>query len=200
MKYFLFDIGHVLVNFDFQELYRVHSDHSGRPMAPFSARDLEMRDAVERGIISDEEWVDYLNESKGLSWSVDELVSIWAGLFSINETGYGLFKSAVESDVAVYTLSNLAPHHMKALQRNWADLFDGTDGLFLSYQIGVRKPSPEIFHHVLEQLGAKGEQCFFIDDMLENIEAARAVGINAHHFIPENHAAVLTAAAEFSRC
>jgi len=60
VKYFLFDIGRVLVDFDFEELYCIHSKYSGRPVAPFSDRDLEMRDAVETGRISDAEWVGYL--------------------------------------------------------------------------------------------------------------------------------------------
>ena len=71
------------------------------------------------------------------------------------------------------------------------------DRLFLSYQIGVRKPHPDIYRHALNQLGTKGEQCFFIDDLPENVEAARAAGIHAYQFIPENHAAIQHAATEF---
>ncbi len=197
MKYFLFDIGNVLVDFDFNALYRIHSEHSGRPMAPFSDRDLEMRDAVETGRISDAEWVEYLNETKGFSWSLDDLVDVWSRLFSVNETGYGLFRSAATAGVSVYTLSNIAKHHMDAIENNWNGFFDGADGLFLSYQIGVRKPHPDIFRHALDQLGAEGGQCFFIDDIPENIEVARAVGIQAHQFIPENHVAIREAANEF---
>ncbi len=198
MKYFLFDIGHVLVNFDFQELYKIHSAHSGRPIVPFSDHDLEMRDAVESGRISDAEWVAYLNETKGLSWSLDDLVGIWSGLFTKNETGYGLFKEAQQAaGVSVHTLSNLAKHHRDAIERNWNGFFDGADSLFLSYEIGVRKPHPDIYRHALNELGVSGEDCFFIDDLAENIEAAREAGINAHYFIPENHAAIRKAVADF---
>ena len=198
MKYFLFDIGNVLVNFDFNELYRVHSDHSGRPVVPFSDADLEMRDAVERGLISDAEWVEYINGARGLSWSEDDLVKVWSELFSVNETGRALFDQAqATAGVSVHTLSNIAKHHMDAIESNWSGFFDGADSLFLSYKIGVRKPKPGIYRHALEQLGVDGAQCFFIDDMSENVEAARAVGINAHRFVPENHAAIRDAALVF---
>ena len=198
MKYFLFDIGNVLVDFDFQELYRIHSEASGKPIAPFSDCDLEMRDAVETGRISDAQWLAYLNETKGLSWSLDDLVGVWSTLFTKNETGYGLFKEAQQAvGVSVHVLSNIAKHHRDAIESNWNGFFDGADGLFLSYQIGVRKPHPDIFRHALDQLGAEGGQCFFIDDLPENIEVARSVGIQAHQFIPKTHTAIREAANDF---
>ncbi len=198
MKYFLFDIGNVLVDFDFQELYQIHSEHSGRSISPFSGHDLEMRDAVETGRISDAQWLAYLNETKGLSWSLDDLVGVWSTLFTKNETGYGLFKEAQQAvGVSVHVLSNIAKHHRDAIESNWNGFFEGADSLFLSYEIGLRKPSPEIYCHALNELGVSGEDCFFIDDLAENIEAAREAGINAHHFIPENHAAIRDAVADF---
>ncbi len=196
MKTILFDIGNVLVDFDFQQLYEVHSKHSGRPLVPFSEQDLERRDAVERGLICDAEWVDYLNANKGFSWSVEDLVDVWSELFTINETGYGLFRAAIEAEAQVYTLSNIARHHIDAIENNWDGFFDGATGLFLSYQIGVRKPHPDIYRHALDQLGVSGGECLFLDDLPENIEAARSVGINAMQFVPENHAAIRDAVAE----
>lgn len=195
MKTILFDIGNVLVDFDFHQLFEMHSKHSGRPLVPFSEQDLARRDEVEKGLISDSEWVEYLNENKGLSWSVEDLIGIWSELFSINETGYGLFRSAIESDANVYTLSNIAKHHIDAIESNWNGFFDGATGIFLSYQIGVRKPHPDIYRHALDQLGIPGAECLFIDDLPKNIEAARSVGINAMQFVPENHAAIRDAVA-----
>jgi putative hydrolase of the HAD superfamily len=198
MKYFLFDIGNVLVNFDFQELYRLHAAHSGNPISPFSEQDLERRDAVESGRISDQEWLDYINQAKGLSWSIEDLVGIWAGMFSINSTARNLLiKAQQTSGVSVHTLSNIAKHHIDAIESNWSGFFDGADRLFLSYQIGARKPNPAIYRHALEQLNADPAHCFFIDDLPENVEAARAIGIQAYAFIPENYAQINQAAAIF---
>jgi len=197
MKYFLFDIGNVLVDFQFERLYEIHAEHSGRPLVPFSEQDLEMRDRVEKGLIDDTQWVQYLNEARGLPWTVDDLVDVWADMFTINETGYSLFRSSIESDTKVYTLSNIAKHHIDAIEKNWPGFFDGATGLFLSYQIGVRKPHPDIYLHALDALGVAGEDCFFVDDLPENIKAATSVGIQAHQFVPENHAAIREAAKVF---
>ncbi len=194
MKYFLFDIGHVLVDFQFERLFKIHSEHSERSIVPFSDRDLAMRDKVEKGLITDMQWVEYLNEARGLSWTVENLIQIWSDLFTLNEVGYGLFRSAIESGAEVYTLSNIAKHHIYAIEKNWPGFFDGVQGMFLSYQIGARKPHPDIYCHVLKALETTGDECFFIDDLAENIEAAKSIGIHAYQFIPENHSSIRDAA------
>lgn len=197
MKYFLFDIGKVLVDFDTEDFIREVAVATGRPVAPLTECDLQRIDEVEKGIISDAEYVDYLNQTHGLAWTEADLTAVWSKMFSLNPTGRELYKAAVDAGVPVYTLSNIAKHHVDAIENNWDGFFDGVTGLFMSYQMGSRKPEAAIYRQVLDQLGAEGAQCFFIDDRPENIEAARAEGIHAHQFIPENHAAIEQAAAEF---
>lgn len=189
-KYLLFDIGKVLVDFDFNVLFGRIAADSGRPVGSPTGRDEQMHHAVERGTISDQEFVDYLNESHGICWTVETLIRVWQEMFTINETGYGLFRKMIERGQRVYTLSNISEHHMKALERNWPGFFEGATGLFLSYKIGARKPDAEIYQHVLNELGARGRQCLFVDDLPENVEAARVAGIQTHQFIPENHTAI----------
>lgn len=197
MKYFLFDIGHVLVDFTADDFLQEVSNQTGQPVVPLTETDLQKIDEVEKGIIDDQQFVEYLNDTMGLSWTVADLIAVWSQMFRINETGRELFLTALEAGVAVYTLSNIAQHHIDAIENNWQGFFAGTAGLFLSYQIGTRKPDPVIYRHALHRLGAEGEQCFFIDDRPENIEAARAEGIEAHQFIPENHDAIRKAAMAF---
>lgn len=197
MKYFLFDIGNVLVDFNSNELLEEIARSAGRPVEPLTERDLEMIDAVERGIITDEGFVEYLNEAKGTAWTVDDLVDAWSKMFSILEVGHGLFKQAIRAGVGVYTLSNIAQHHVDAIENNWKGFFGEVTGLFMSYKMGVRKPDASIYTTVLRHLEADGSQCFFIDDRQENVEAARAAGMQAHRFIPENHDAIRKAAQSF---
>ncbi len=197
MKYFLFDIGNVLANFDFQILLQAYADDSGRPLAPQSDLDEAIYIQVETGELSESAYVEYLNTSKGLDWSVGNLAEVWQRIFTINPVGRGLYEQAIRTGVPVYTLSNIAQYHVDALEKNWSGFLEEATGLFMSYQMGVRKPDPQIYTMVLDQLDVDGEQCFFIDDLLENVEAARAVGIQAHQFIPANYAAVRKAADAF---
>lgn len=197
MKYFLFDIGNVLVDFNAQDFLRSMAAEAGRPVQELTQLDLDMISAVETGRISDAEFVDYLNESKGLSWTVDHLVAAWSNMFSIHEIGHALFLDALAADVKVYTLSNIAQHHVDAIENNWSGFFDRVSGLFMSYEMGVRKPDSSIYRETLDRLSAQGHQCFFIDDRPENVEAAREAGIEAHVFIPENYSAIREAANAF---
>ena len=49
--------------------------------------------------------------------------------------------------------------------------------------VGMRKPDPRIYELTLDRLdGIAAERCLFVDDLLVNIEAARAIGMTAVHF------------------
>ena len=190
MKYFLFDIGNVLTDFDFPRLLQAYAEDAGRPICPQTALDDEMYNDVEKGLMSEEDYVDYLNEAKGLNWTTENLHLVWQDIFSLNEVGNRLLEKAKASDVGVYTLSNIADYHVRAIEKNWSGYFEGITGLFFSYRMGVRKPDPRIYKMALEELGVEGDQCFFIDDLADNVAAAREQGIDAHQFIPENYARI----------
>jgi FMN phosphatase YigB (HAD superfamily) len=48
--------------------------------------------------------------------------------------------------------------------------------------MGLRKPDPKFWLHILEAEGMPPEETFFIDDMEENVEVARDIGITSHLF------------------
>jgi putative hydrolase of the HAD superfamily len=56
------------------------------------------------------------------------------------------------------------------------------DNVLVSAALGVRKPDGRIFEIALEHYGARPEDTFFVDDVLENVVGARALGIHAHQY------------------
>jgi FMN phosphatase YigB (HAD superfamily) len=48
--------------------------------------------------------------------------------------------------------------------------------------LGIAKPEPAIYRHVLNELGVQPEETLFLDDKLVNIEAAQALGVRAIQF------------------
>lgn len=56
------------------------------------------------------------------------------------------------------------------------------DVLVWSYELRIAKPDPAIYRHTLEKLALPPEDCLFLDDKLENIQAARALGIRGIQF------------------
>lgn len=51
------------------------------------------------------------------------------------------------------------------------------DDILLSYQVGMTKPNPAIFHIAAERLGVQPSECIFIDDGTWNCESAKNVGM-----------------------
>lgn len=51
-----------------------------------------------------------------------------------------------------------------------------------SYEIGTLKPDPRAFAAVCARLEVEPESCLFVDDTAAHVEAARAVGMQAHLF------------------
>jgi putative hydrolase of the HAD superfamily len=73
-------------------------------------------------------------------------------------------------------LSNMGDSVMESIVENFAWIA-GFDVLIWSYQHGMAKPEPAIYELLIEKLGAAPEETLFLDDKLENIEAARQLGI-----------------------
>jgi putative hydrolase of the HAD superfamily len=70
----------------------------------------------------------------------------------------------------------------------YAQVFDRT---FYSWEIGAQKPDRRYFDRIVAALPFSAEQMLFFDDREENVEAARATGINAAQFIHPRSAEAL---------
>ncbi len=90
-------------------------------------------------------------------------------------------------DGAAALVRNLRARHCVACLTNnnalhWARfpelpaLFDAS---FASHLTGLLKPDPEAFEHVLRELDVRADQVYFLDDLAQNVEAARKVGMRA---------------------
>ena len=76
-------------------------------------------------------------------------------------------------------LSNTNSVHWRHVASD-TDVFTHFDGTYLSYEIGLHKPEPDAFRHVLEDLGLRPGDIAFFDDSKKNVAAANALGIDAH--------------------
>ena len=71
---------------------------------------------------------------------------------------------------------------LRSLLINKWEIDDAFDEIFISAEMGVAKPDARIYEMVLEKLGIASEECVFVDDFIENIEAARKLGMHGIHF------------------
>ncbi len=55
------------------------------------------------------------------------------------------------------------------------------DKVYFSHDIHMRKPNPDIFQFVLDQNKLEPAETLFIDDSIQHVESARALGLHAYH-------------------
>ena len=56
------------------------------------------------------------------------------------------------------------------------------DYCFISSEIGLHKPEPEIYNYCLSKIKFKPDECIFIDDLERNLIPAKKIGINTIHY------------------
>ena len=79
-------------------------------------------------------------------------------------------------------ISNVGEAHFTYAKKHH-DFVNQFDDLVLSYEVGYRKPDPQIYKHALEIAGSDPKDCFFVDDLPENIASAQEhFGIDGHVF------------------
>ena len=92
----------------------------------------------------------------------------------------------IDSDVRVYLLSNFNSEAFAWVRRRNPELMDLFDGILVSGEVHRLKPWPEIYQHALKRWNLQPEDCLFLDDALENVQAARRLGIPSFVFDRKN--------------
>ncbi len=185
----IFDLGGVILNID----YRLTIQAFGKlGFTNFEDRYSQavqsgLFDLYERGEISSAQ---FRNEIRRAFKSrvTDEAIDLaWnAMLLDLPISRISLLERISESK-RIALLSNTNEIHIEAFgkQLNELGVSERFGGLFerihYSFEVGMRKPEARIFEHVLARHGFLAAETLFIDDSVQHIEGARAVGINTYH-------------------
>lgn len=179
----LFDMGNVLVSFSHERMLQ--------QMAQVCECDPEfLRDWLfasgrlldyERGHTSDEELHDQIEAAVGRAINRQKLQWAASNIFSENTQIAPLLKSLRRAGMKLVLLSNTSRIHFEFVREQFS-ILEHFDELVLSYEVGLLKPDLKIFELAAQRANALPEQCFFTDDILENILAAREAGLHAEQF------------------
>ena len=93
-----------------------------------------------------------------------------------------LLKKLKEKGHKLYVLSNFSVDFDEIIKKNNFEFFSLFDGVFVSSFYQKVKPEGEIFDAFLHKYGLEAEDCFFIDDKEENVEAAIYKGFSGFLF------------------
>lgn len=91
------------------------------------------------------------------------------------------FIRGLRGDYSTALLSN-AWDDLRPLLVNVWRIADAFDHIFISAEMGLAKPDPRIYQAVSAEIGKEPSELVFVDDFIENIQAAREEGWNAIHF------------------
>jgi glucose-1-phosphatase len=181
-KAVVFDLGKVLIPFDFKIGYRALEG-----ACPYSADEIRSRIAqsglvkpFETGLIEPEDFFTQLSAALELSIGYEGFCQAWSSIFF----GQLIADKVLESLAARYRLlllSNTNAIHWQMIRANYP-MFRYFHDCVLSFEERAMKPDPAIYRALVARAGCRPGECFFTDDIALNVEGARLMGIDAVQF------------------
>lgn len=181
---YIFDLGNVIVDIDFNRVLGVWSDLGRVPLATLQNHFTlgEHFHRHERGEVSDEAFAEQICDELGLALSFEQFTAVWQVVFvGVRPEVLQIMKMLRDRGERVVILSNTNSLHCTFWPTQYPEVHSAADKLYLSQEMGMRKPEARIYQQVLNEEGYTAGRAIFFDDNLENIEAARALGIQSVH-------------------
>lgn len=179
IKNIVFDLGMVLVSFNWREYLDSLNFHSNikEKMIEKVFDNMAVWNEHDRGVLSDEEFIEFATKTapeikyplrqymSGVGYICKEYPYAAEWVSSLKQRGY-----------RVYVLSNYGKTPYQYAQRKFSFL-DKIDGAVISSEVKFVKPEIEIYECLLEKYHLKTQETVFLDDREDNIAAAEKCGI-----------------------
>jgi FMN phosphatase YigB (HAD superfamily) len=183
IKTVIFDLGKVLIPFDFSRGYRGMERFCDYPAAEITKR-IAATDLVHRfetGLVEPRDFVAQLSRSLDLRITYEQFCEIWSSIFLPDTLVPESMLAGIGARYRLLVLSNTNAIHFDMVRQNYPMLRHFHD-LVLSYEVKAMKPSPAIYREAIDRAQCRPEECFYTDDILAYVEGARREGIDAVQF------------------
>ena len=192
----IFDLGGVLLDLNMQGIGQACKRLGINPELFFVRTDTKNTSTVCQGISASKAITDYqvgtMTTEQFLSLVLshcaegitrENVMEAWdACIGPMPKERLDLIKELRRKGYHTHLLSNTNDLHWEEIKRRYlsdkgytcADLFDH---VFVSHEVHLAKPAPEIYQYALRQIGRPAAGCLFIDDTLINVEAAKREGL-----------------------
>ncbi len=184
----IFDLGNVLVSFSHEKMFSQVATLTG--LSPKQIQnmliDRRISHQYERGLLTNEEIYSIVQEKSPKTFQLYDLLHAASSIFTPRTEMESLTQTLKKKGYQLLLLSNTIKPHFSYIQSNYPFL-SHFDHIILSYEVGSIKPEKAIFEHALKKATSHPSNCFFIDDLLENVHAAERLGIHGHHFTSPAH-------------
>jgi len=182
-KAILFDLGKVLVHFDFSRGYRALEG-----LCPYAAAEIPKRigasglvERLETGLVEPHDFYEQFSRILDLRLEYSRFCEIWSCIFAQTLIPESLL-AALAVRYRLVLLSNTNAIHFAALRETYGHLLRHFDDLVLSFEVKAMKPQPEIYQAAIDRAQCLPAECFYTDDIAAYVEAARQMGIDGVQF------------------
>ena len=183
IKNIIFDIGQVLVEFNWEEFFRQHfSEGDFEKVSNATVLNEKIWSEMDRGTLSFDEVIDLIVKEQ--DFLKDNIKEILIGLYkSVLPFNYSknMIKSLKEKGYNIYLLSNFGEVPFNLAKERF-DFMEYVDGGIISYEVKMIKPEPLIYKAILEKYNLVASECVFLDDNANNIKEAKSQAFNTVHF------------------
>lgn len=179
IKAVFFDIGNVLLRFSNKRILRKIAWAVGRHPLKVARHLWKGRivDRIERGEVIGEEIHGLFVSELGYEGDFARFKTLWCDHFTLDRGSFAILKN-LSGRMPTYLLSNTNALHIEHIRERYR--FPAlVKGAILSHELRLRKPQREIYEAALRMSGTAPEETVFIDDLEENCEGARKVGLHA---------------------
>lgn len=180
----LSDLGNVLFKIDFDLCFQNWARATGLTAEGIkqSSKSDTQYARHERGEIHARDYHMYVCRGLGVEMSFSDFERGWNSIYGpvISETAE--FYDQLRGRARLFAFTNTNPLHQEKWEQLYATDLKRFERIFSSSTMGLRKPEASAFQFILKELGVRPDQIVFVDDLLENVNAARGLGIRSVHF------------------
>jgi putative hydrolase of the HAD superfamily len=188
----IFDFGMVIINIDPSAVRKRMAEKGVHNVEELHARLLKdnIYHSLETGAISPDEFRAAIKNIVDVPVIDADIDDAWNAMILDIPPERLKFMTRLKSKYKLYLLSNTNAIHWEYYNRYFQDTYDYPSlntffsRAWYSYLMGVRKPDPQIFRMALEEENLDPSETAFIDDLVENVDAAARLGISPCH-LPE---------------
>lgn len=181
VRYFIFDLGNVIVDYTNKRYYDYLSGISGVKRSDVDYLVDPLVAKLEIGIITLEKFQNQVGNSLGIRPRQVKWLEYYKKTVKINNSVLGIVEDLHKKYKTAF-LSNIDRSRYDFTMNNILDtsMFDHK---YASCFLNIRKPDTEVFRYVAWQLGAKPADIVFVDDRPENVYSSCIVGMHGIRFV-----------------
>ena len=185
IKALLFDLGGVVIDIDFDRVFESWAGYANQSVEVIKSRFAfdSHYERHERGEINASEYFASLRKTLGINISNDEFIEGWNSIYIGEMPGVVKLLSDIKEKCPIYGFTNSNAAHQSVWSVRFDNILKLFKKVFVSSEIGKRKPEPDAFRFLSDEIGVNPDNILFFDDSLGHVEGARAVGMKAVHVV-----------------